>query len=85
MWLSYSLINFQNTGELSQTRYSIDNKTEETWHDQQEDKDKDNNTRSNMYIWSRQIWSIGVSLKRSCKMQFRRVGLRSIGPSSQKL
>ena len=29
--------------------------------------------------------SSGVSLKRSCKMQFRRVGLRSIGPSSQKL
>ena len=26
-----------------------------------------------------------VSLKKSCKMQFRRVGLRSIGPSSQKL
>ena len=84
MWLSYSLINFQNTGELSQTRYSIDNKTEETWHDQQEDKDKDNNTRSNMYICARQIWSSGVSLKRSCKMQFIRVGLRSIGPSSQK-
>ena len=36
-------------------------------------------------IWARQIWSSGVSLKRSCKMQFRRVGLRSIGPSSQKL
>ena len=37
------------------------------------------------HIWARQIWSKGVSLKRSCKMQFRRVGLRSIGPSSQKL
>ena len=36
-------------------------------------------------IWARQIWSSGVSLKRSCKMLFRRVGLRSIGPSSQKL
>ena len=36
-------------------------------------------------IWAPQIWSSGVSLKRSCKMQFRRVGLRSIGPSSQKL
>ena len=32
-----------------------------------------------------QIWSSGVSLKRSCKMQFRRVDLRSIGPPSQKL
>ena len=37
------------------------------------------------HIWVRQIWSSGVSLKRSCKMLFRRVGLRSIGPSSQKL
>ena len=37
------------------------------------------------HIWACQIWSSGVSLKRSCKMQFRRVGLRSIGPSSQKL
>ena len=36
-------------------------------------------------IWARAIWSSGVSLKRSCKMQFRRIGLRSIGPSSQKL
>ena len=36
-------------------------------------------------IFGRAIWSSGVSLKRSCKMQFRRVGLRSIGPSSQKL
>ena len=35
--------------------------------------------------WARQIWSSGVYLKISCKMQFRRVGLRSIGPSSQKL
>ena len=24
------------------SRFLIDNKTEETWHDQQEDKDKDN-------------------------------------------
>ena len=43
----------------------------------------------NKNIWARilarQIWSSGVSLKRSCKMQFRRLGLRSIGPSSQKL
>ena len=38
-----------------------------------------------VHIWARKIWSCGVSLKRSCKMQFRRVGLRSIGPSSQKL
>ena len=38
-----------------------------------------------VHIWARAIWSSGVSLKRSCKMQFRRVGLRSIGPSSQKL
>ena len=38
-----------------------------------------------VHIWARKIWSSGVSLKRSCKMQFRRVGLRSIGPSSQKL
>ena len=37
------------------------------------------------HIWVRQIWSSGVSLKRSCKMLFRRIGLRSIGPSSQKL
>ena len=27
------------------------------------------------HIWARQIWSSGVSLKRSCKMQFRHVGL----------
>ena len=39
----------------------------------------------NMHIWVIQIWSSAVSLKRSCKMQFRRVGLKSIGPSSQKL
>ena len=38
-----------------------------------------------VHILARAIWSSGVSLKRSCKMQFRRVGLRSIGPSSQKL
>ena len=38
-----------------------------------------------VHIWAGAIWSSGVSLKRSCKMQFRRVGLRSIGPSSQKL
>ena len=37
------------------------------------------------HIWARQIWSSGVSLRRSCKMQFTRVGLKSIGPSSQKL
>ena len=36
-------------------------------------------------IWARQIWSSGVFLKRPCKMLFRRVGPRSIGPSSQKL
>ena len=36
-------------------------------------------------IWARDIWSSGVSLKRSCKMQFKRVVLRSIGPSRQKL
>ena len=36
-------------------------------------------------IWARQIWSSGVPLKRSCKMQFRRVVFRSRGPSSQKL
>ena len=36
-------------------------------------------------IWAPQLWSSGVSLKRSCKIQFRRVGLRLIGPSSQKL
>ena len=38
-----------------------------------------------VHIWARAIWSSGVSLKRSCKMQFRRVGPRSIGPSGQKL
>ena len=32
-----------------------------------------------------QIWPRGVSLKRSCKMHFRRVDLVSIGPPSQKL
>ena len=31
-----------------------------------------------------QIWPRGVSLKRSCKMHFRRVDLVSIGPPSQK-
>ena len=45
---------------------------------------------TNMHIWhiwpylacfAPQIWS----LKRSCKMQFRRIGFRSIGTSSQKL
>ena len=35
--------------------------------------------------WPRQIWSCGVSLKRSCKMQFRCVDLVSIGPPSQKV
>ena len=35
-----------------------------------------------VHIWAREIWSSGVSLKRSGKMQFKRVGLRSIGPSS---
>ena len=34
-----------------------------------------------VHIWARAIWSSGVSLKRSCKMQFRRIGLRSIGPN----
>ena len=38
-----------------------------------------------VHIWARAIWSSGVSLKRSCKMQFRRVGHRSIGHFSQKL
>ena len=33
------------------------------------------------YILVRQVWSSGVSLKRSYRMQFRRVGLRWIGPS----
>ena len=33
------------------------------------------------HIWALQIWSSGVSLKRSCKMQFRRVDLRSKGPT----
>ena len=51
------------------------------------------NMHPNMHTWH--IWPylaylgapnlVRVSLKRSCKMQFRRVGLRSIGPSSQKL
>ena len=44
-----------------------------------------NDPRPNMHVWALQIWSSGVSLKRSHKMQFRRVVLRSIGPSSQKL
>ena len=39
----------------------------------------------NVHIFARQIWSSGVSLRRSCKMQFRRINLRSIGPSSRKL
>ena len=38
-----------------------------------------------MHIWALQIWTSGVSLKRYCKMKFRRVVLRSIGPSSQNL
>ena len=33
-----------------------------------------------MNIWALQIWSSGVSLKRSCKMLFRCVDLVSIGP-----
>ena len=33
------------------------------------------------HILVRQVWSSGVSLKRSYRMQFRRVGLRWIGPS----
>ena len=45
------------------------------------------NMRPNMHIWAgiqtRQVCSSGVSLKRSCKMQFRCIGFRSIGPSSQ--
>ena len=36
-------------------------------------------------IWAPQIWSSGVSLKRSCKMQFRRVVFWSIGPTTQKI
>ena len=35
--------------------------------------------------WASQLWSSGVSLKRSCKMQIRRADLASIGPPSQKL
>ena len=38
-----------------------------------------------VHIWARKIWSSGVSLKRSCKMQFRRADLASIGSPSQKL
>ena len=37
------------------------------------------------HIWARQIWSSGVSLKRSCKMKFRPIDLGSIVPPSQKL
>ena len=37
------------------------------------------------YLGAPYIWWSGVSLKRSCKMLFRCVGLGSIGPSSQKL
>ena len=37
------------------------------------------------HICVRQIWSSRVSLERSCKMQFRRIDLASVGPSSQKL
>ena len=36
-------------------------------------------------IWARQIWSSGVFLNRSCKMQLRYLDLRSIWPNSQKL
>ena len=43
------------------------------------------NTVFGARIWARQIWSSGVFLKRSCKMQFRRIDLASIGPPSQKL
>ena len=35
--------------------------------------------------WARQIWSSGISLKISCKMQFRCIDLVSIGPPSQKV
>ena len=35
--------------------------------------------------WVRQIWSSGISLKRSSKMQLRHVDLRSIGPLSRQL
>ena len=43
------------------------------------------NTVFGARIWASQIWSSVVSLKRSCKMQFRHVDLVSIGPPSQKL
>ena len=43
------------------------------------------NTVIGARIWARIIWSIGVSLKRSWKMKFRRIDLVSIGPPSQKL
>ena len=38
-----------------------------------------------IYYLGSQIWPSGVSLKRSCKMQLRRIDLVSIGPPSQKL
>ena len=38
------------------------------------------NTLLGTHIWASQIWSNGVSLKRSCKMQFRHIDLVSKGP-----
>ena len=43
------------------------------------------NTVFGAHIWERKIWSSGVSLKRSCKMQFRRIDLVSMRPPSQEL
>ena len=37
------------------------------------------------HIWASQIWSSGVSLKRSCKMHLIHVDLALKGPPSQKL
>ena len=36
-----------------------------------------------MRTWLRQLWSSGVSLERSCKMQFRRIDSVSIGPPAK--
>ena len=45
------------------------------WHTQIRAQIRPNmpNTVFGVRIWARQIWSGGVSLKRSCKMQFRKV------------
>ena len=57
------------------------------WHAQLRAQIRPNtpNTVFGARIWACKIWSSGMSLKRSCKMQLKRVNLVPIGPPSQKL